>query len=397
MSRFAALLVLIITIITVSTAMRSESAPAPEKLPPGFQNLERKELPNGLRILIGRPLRPALFSEVLLVVRAGTGTTGSGQEEIARIAAQTLLTDRRSQESPSIRVELARLGVSPDFTVGREVAVFRFAVPTVNTHSLLHLLADLLNRRKLPNGVWEDAMAQRARELTREQSDPWQRATTELASLLWANRPDNSLPHRLSLPIESETLSAKALAVFWEQRYAPGNMILSIWGNFPIDDVGNVAESEFGILAAGNLKDAAVPAHDAIEPLGDAHAQSLHAARQGFIRIGLHDEVEVIRENRELDDSQAKATSGRSKAALEDAEAPLRPEVPDTGGDAQSNVKSADSFEPRARVVRDERAWSLWFAPGAVSPSTSGRQPEFELAPAHLILHFDTGEIARGV
>jgi len=144
-------------------------------------------------------------------------------------------------------------------------------------------------------------------------------------------------------------------------------------------------------------EDAAVPAHDAIEPLGDAHAQSLHAARLGFIRIGLHDEVEVIRENRELDDSQAKATGGRSKAALEDAEAPLRPEVPDVGGNAQGDVKSADFVEPRAQVVRDEGAWSVWFAPGAVSPSTPRGQPEFELAPAHLILRFDTGEIARGV
>src|ERR1051325_11710152 len=153
MRQFAALLVLI---ITVSGALRSESAPVPEKLPPGFQNLERKELSNGLKLLIGKPLRPALFSEVLLVVRAGTGTAGSGQEEIARIAAQTLLTARRPQD-PSIRVELARLGVSPDFTVGREVAVFRFAVPTVNTHHFLHLLASLLNRRKLPNGVWADA------------------------------------------------------------------------------------------------------------------------------------------------------------------------------------------------------------------------------------------------
>src|SRR2546430_11612362 len=102
-------------------------------------------------------------------------------------------------------------------------------------------------------------------------------------------------------------------------------------------------------------------------------------------------------ENRELDDSQAKATGGRSKAALEDAEAPLRPEVPDVGGNAQGDVKSADFVEPRAQVVRDEGAWSVWFAPGAVSPSTPRGQPEFELAPAHLILRFDTGEIARGV
>jgi predicted Zn-dependent peptidase len=269
MKRSAALLVLI---ITVSTATKAERVPAPEQLPSGFQNLERKELSNGLKVLIGKPLRPALFSEVLLVVRAGTGTAGPSQEEIARIAGQTLLSGRRSQESPSVRVELARLGVLPDFIVGREVAVFRFAVPTVNTHSFLHLLADLLNRRRPPNRVWEDAMAQRARELARERSDPWQRATAELTSLLWANRPDNRLPHLLSRPIESETLSAKALNAFWEQRYTPGNMVLSIWGNFPIDDVGNEVEQEFGALAAGNLKDAAVSAPEPVRTGGGSVA-----------------------------------------------------------------------------------------------------------------------------
>ena len=93
----------------------------------GLHDLERVTLGNGLRMLVGRPTHAPLSSEVLLVVRAGTAIAPPGQNELARIAAQVLFAGRRSSTAVPIRRELAWLGVSTDFTVGREIAVFRFS------------------------------------------------------------------------------------------------------------------------------------------------------------------------------------------------------------------------------------------------------------------------------
>jgi predicted Zn-dependent peptidase len=243
-SRFvAAVLFGILMFVGTAGAATGPSPPAP-----GFQSLERVDLDNGLRTLLGKPQREALFSEVLLVVRAGTAAPTSHQEEIARITAEAFLSGRRSPDAPSLGLELARMGVTPDFTVGRDVAVFRFAVPTANTIHFLHVLAELLNRPALSNEVWNDAIARRGQELSQEQNDPWQHATSELTSLVWTRgsdeegRPD-------ARPIASSAINPTALALFWQQAYAPGNMVLSVWGELPVSELASSVRSEFGRLA----------------------------------------------------------------------------------------------------------------------------------------------------
>jgi zinc protease len=261
--QFATILVWTIFVATISAVCPAETAAIPIPPSPGLQSLARVDLDNGLRALVGKPQRAALFSEVLLVVRAGTDTPISRQEEIARIAAEAFLSGRRSADAPPIGLELARIGVSPDFTVGRDVAVFRFAVPTVHTNRFLHILADLLNRPVLPKEVWSDAVTRRGQQLTEEQNDPWQHATFELTSLVWtesektAGQPD-------AQPIASSSINGFALARFWQQAYAPANMVLSVWGELPVAELAQTVRREFGRLPPRQVMRSALPAPDPV-------------------------------------------------------------------------------------------------------------------------------------
>jgi zinc protease len=244
-----------------ASVQRADVPPAP----PGLQSFERVDLPNGLKVLMGTPVRPALFSEVLLVVRAGTGVEAGSQEEIARTAAEALAAGRRSPDVPSVREELARLGVTLDFTVGREVAVFRFAVPTAYTQRFLPLLADLLDRRG-PSAaeVWDEAIARRSASLAREQQDGWQRATTQLTSLLWKLGKDDPAPRLVAQQPRATMVAARAVdreavATFWRRAYTATRMVLSVWGEVPIAELTPSVRREFGRLAAGDGSGSAPP------------------------------------------------------------------------------------------------------------------------------------------
>jgi zinc protease len=235
----------------VCGAMRGDGAP------PGLHSFEQVDLPNGLKVLMGTPVRPALFSELLLVVRAGTGVEPGSPEEVARTAAEALTAGRRSPEAPSVREELARLGVTLDFTVGREVAVFRFAVPTANTPRFLPLLADLLDRRGPTSpDVWDEAIAHRSAARAGEQQDGWQRATTQLAGLLWKVGRDDPSP----APSDDRVAADReAVAAFWDRTYTAARMVLSVWGETPIAELTPVMRREFGRVAAGGTLGSAPP------------------------------------------------------------------------------------------------------------------------------------------
>lgn len=235
----------LLTLCLVTACSSIASAAEPEPIP-GLQNFESAELDNGLRLLAGEPSRSMSLAEVLLVVRAGTGTAPVGQEDLPWIAAEALIAGHRSSTSPTVRTELLRLGVSPEFTVGREVAVFRFAVPARNTLAFLHVLADLLGR-EVDQATWAEAIARRGEEVRRERADPWQRASAQLSNLIWI---DPSARESGRAAVSARDFDRAALVDFWSRAYTPVNMVLSIWGELPTAELVGSVRGEFARLPA---------------------------------------------------------------------------------------------------------------------------------------------------
>src|SRR3984893_8996220 len=123
--------------------------------------------------------------------------------------------------------------------------------------------------------------------------------------------------------------------------------------------------------------------HQAIQRFCDAHLHTLHASRERHVRIRLYEQVQVVPEDREFDDAEAKPLASAGKSLFDDAKAPSAAEIPDVTRYAQGDQHRGRFLEPRSRLVRDERAWALGLPAGPLPPSTSLRQFEFELP--HLI------------
>lgn len=224
-------------------AIAERTAPIPSAL----QTVGRVELPNGLRVIVGQRTRVTGFSEVLLVARAGGGVPRSEQDQTARIAAAILTAGTVPPDPTPIRLRLARLGVSMDVTVGRDVAVFRMATPTRNTSPVLSLLSDTLGRRSLPDDLWEQTRTA-VREADRQAADGWTAATSELTSMIWTfERPSTE---RSLSTASQHARDIAALAAFRHSGYSPRNLVLSVWGDRPVQEIIEAARESFGPLVA---------------------------------------------------------------------------------------------------------------------------------------------------
>ena len=236
-------------------------ASATTTAPPGLSGFEQLTLDNGMRVLLGTPARPVAFTEALLLVQAGTSSPGHGQEERAKIVAEAFLGGRLADDKATIKRHLARAGVTLDYTVGREVAVFRFAVPTRNTASFLRFLTALLVRESLGEEAWREAVARRQQAGAREQADTWRRSLDALEDLVW-QAPAAGAPPAGPDPLTALDLSS--LEAFRSSTYAPDRMVLCLWGDTPISKLREMVRQEIGRVRGRPRRD---PAPEVLEPV----------------------------------------------------------------------------------------------------------------------------------
>jgi len=130
-------------------------------------------------------------------------------------------------------------------------------------------------------------------------------------------------------------------------------------------------------------EDASPALHHAVQRFCDTHLQALHASSERHVRIRLYEQMQVVPEDGELNDAEAKPLASGGERLLDDPKAPAAAQVPDVSGYAQGDKHGGRLVETRPLLVRDERAGTLGLPPCSLPPSTSLRQFEFELS--HLI------------
>lgn len=241
------------------------AAPTALDAPPGLAAFEQLTLDNGLRVLLGTPARPVELTEALLVVQAGTRSQGPGEEESARVAAEAFLGGKLAGQETTIRRQLARAGVTLDYTVGREVAVFRFAVPERQTAVLVSALAGLLRRESPGPAVWEQAVETRKLLAAAEEADPWQRSLRTLDGLLW-HEPGSDRPGSDRRTAGGEPGVAPDLArleAFRTAAYRADRMVIALWGEAPVAELGALVRHE---LAARTAETGRSPVEEPAEP-----------------------------------------------------------------------------------------------------------------------------------
>src|SRR5271154_2385190 len=256
------------------------TSPAPNVNDPKIAQLV---LPNGLQVLLKGSLRGALYSEVLLVVRAGL-IASEPDEEIAGVSAEALTAGRRSPSDPPIRLELARLGVTIDLSEGRQVTVFPFAAPTTNTSAFLRLLGLLISRETIPVEQWAAAIDRYRRAEAYGQSDIWLRSNDQLRDLIWTTEADHP---RLTQPISTRAADRKLLNDFWQRAYAPENMVLSVWGDVEPGELMQSIREGFGVRTRGlGSHGSSQPPEPELKSVGSTRCEQTDGASPAALLVG---------------------------------------------------------------------------------------------------------------
>ncbi len=114
----------------------------------------------------------------------------------------------------------------------------------------------------------------------------------------------------------------------------------------------------------------------AVESARDAHAEPLHAARQGSFVARLDDRVEVIRLQRDVDHAHAEAVLADLECAPRDLAHSSAPETGQAALELGRDEHGGVRVDPRARRVRDERDGAFRLASRSRACATARRERE---------------------
>jgi len=155
------------------------------------------------------------------------------------------------------------------------------------------------------------------------------------------------------------------------------------------DGVGGFARRLQQVRVVAVREDGAAAAHHAVERACHADLQPLHGAAQGRGIGRLHDHVQVVSLDREVDEAETEARAAAGEGAPQGAETAVGAEIPDLGSQPRGDVQGATAKSP-AQSVRDVLAAALRLATGPAARTAPTIQGKL------LLLWFHGASVQRG-
>ena len=248
-------------------------------LPP----VTRRQLDNGLEILVVEHHELPLVDMILVVKTGGEGDPGS-KPGVATLAASMLDEGAGRRSSLDIADQEAFLGVQVGTGSGWDQSIVSLHAPVAVLDSAMALFANVALRPTFPVSDLERLRKERMTELLQLKDRAPQIADRAYASILYGER------HPYGRPLSGTEASTRAITRsdvqrFYQTYYRPNNATLIVVGNVTADNVERRVRGLFGGWARGT-----VPATQFTEPpAGLATAIYLidkPGAPQSSVRIG---------------------------------------------------------------------------------------------------------------
>ncbi len=234
----------------------SEAPPRPdpgEPRPYHFPHFERRQLPNGLRLVVAPVHRLPLVS-VVVVVDAGAASDPAGKEGLAVLTARALVEGTASMDAVALVERVEGLGSALDSGADWDAAVVSLTALAPKLAEAFEVLADVLVRPAFPGREVERLKGERLAELLHTRSDPRGLAEEAFARAVYAA---GSRYARAEAGGEMSVsgLTGADVRAFHAARYQPAATTVIVAGDVTVD----VAESLVA-RTLGGWSGAAVPA-----------------------------------------------------------------------------------------------------------------------------------------
>ncbi|GAB4325587.1 MAG: pitrilysin family protein [Leptolyngbyaceae cyanobacterium] len=219
----------------------------------------RFQLANGMVVYLMEDHELPLVSGTMLI-RTGDRWEPADKVGLAEIMATTLRTGgTQKRTGDQINQFLERRAASVETGMGEASGSAGFSTLTENLEEVFDLFAEVVRQPAFPEDKLKLAKTQQRGAIARRNDNPGGIASREFAKLIYGN----TSPYARTVEYSTlDNISRSDLVRFYQQYYAPQNVLLGIVGDFDSQQMRKLVEAKFGDWksAPGVVKKQALPA-----------------------------------------------------------------------------------------------------------------------------------------
>lgn len=216
--------------------------PAPDA-PFAFPVVERRTLPNGLRVWTVEH-RALPVRSVLVLTKAGAAADPADRPGLAAMTADMLDEGSGSRSALDIEDAMSRLGAQFETEVGSDATVISLLTLSRVSDEALGLLADIVVRPRLAEADFERVRELRLNRLTQLRDLAPAVAERALARLLYPEHPYGHLP--LGSAASLKAMTQADVAAFHAREWQPSRVTVIVSGDGTHDELYSAIERAFG-------------------------------------------------------------------------------------------------------------------------------------------------------
>jgi zinc protease len=268
---------------TTNAAVRPpRPLPAPPR-PYHFPPFERRELPNGMRIIVANVPKLPVATFVLLA-DAGAVTDLSGREGLAQLTAQLLLEGTTDMDGAALTERLELLGAAASASADWDTAIVRCTALADRLPEAVGILARVLREPAFPEREVTRLKAERISDLLQMRADPGALADRTFAQAVYA-ADSRYATWSGGTELSVQAISRDDVAAFHVQRYRPSGMTIVIAGAMTLDEGERLVRDTFGTWH-GEAPPAVVASDEPASRARRVHLVARPDAPQSELRVG---------------------------------------------------------------------------------------------------------------
>lgn len=231
------------------TADFRASAPPPgPPRPYRFPHVERKTLPNGLRVLIAEN-RNAPIVAMRTLVRSGADHDNARLAGLASLVADLLDEGAAERDAMRLAEDVGRLGGALGTGADWDATYISIDVLSRNAEPSVSILSDVSARAMLPPDGFDRAKSERLTEILQQRDEPAAIAGKRFSALLYGEGVYGN-----SVVGNAESVARISLVDvrrFYQQHYAPNNSSVVVAGDVSIAEATAMVEGTFASWEKG--------------------------------------------------------------------------------------------------------------------------------------------------
>ncbi|MFV0343727.1 MAG: M16 family metallopeptidase [Anaerocolumna sp.] len=210
--------------------------------------INRKKLSNGITVVIETMpyLRSAAFG---IWIKVGSGDENEKNNGISHIIEHMLFKGTKNRTAKKIADDMARIGGDINAYTSKECTSF-YAV-TLDEHLpiAIEILGDMLN-----NSLIDEKALHKEKGVILEEIDMYDDSPEDLVHemmqmKIWDNHP---LGYQISGTKENvKAVTREDIIAFMDKYYVGDNMVISVAGNFDVEEIFQVIEKNFSSISCG--------------------------------------------------------------------------------------------------------------------------------------------------